>query len=201
MNLKFGNLSLDRLKVSNLYSAYFGMNPREQTIALIAAGVVLILIIVMPVVVASGRIGKLENDVADGKRQIKDIMRTLESYEQKKTMLAETQQTLSGGFDSSLSSTIETMAESSGIKDKIDTLKEKPASQSDILDENSVDVKLKKVSLEELAKFLFAIEHEPQKVLRLKQLSVKTRFDNKQDLDATFTVSTYKLLEGAGEGT
>lgn len=201
MALKVGNLSFERLKLSNLYSAYFGMTPREQTIALIAAAAIIILIIVMPVVVASGRIGKLESDVTGGKKQLKDIMRTLESYEQKKASLLQTQQTLAAGFDASLSSTIESLAEAGGIKDRIDTLKDKPASQSDIFDEDSVDVKLKKITLDQLTKFLFAIEHHPEKVLRLKGLSVKTRFDNKSEMDATFTVSTFKLLEGAGEGT
>lgn len=201
MAIKMGNFSFDRFKISNLYSAYFGMTPREQTIALAAAAVILVLIVVLPVALASSRIGKLERDVGDGKKQLKEIMYALESYEMKKAELIETQRVLSGGFDTTLSSTIETLADANGLKDKIDSLKEKPPSQSDIVDESSVDVKLKKISLEQLVNFLFAIEHHPEKVLRLRQLSVKTRFDNKLELDAMFTVSTFKLLEGAQEGT
>jgi hypothetical protein len=38
------------------------------------------------------------------------------------------------------------------------------------------------------------------KVLRIKALNVKPRFDNKQEMDVLLTVSTYKLLEGTQEG-
>lgn len=199
MTLKFGNLSLDRLKLANIYSIYYGMNPREQTTALIAAAVVLVLVIVLPVYVASTRISRLERDVAEGNKQIKDVMLAIESYDKKKAELTGMQQQVAGGFDSSLSTTLESLAETNGIKDKIDSLKEKTQAPSDIFDEASVDVRLKRVTLEQLVNFLFAIEHHQDKTLRLKQLSIKTRFDNKQEMDASFTVSTFRLLEGAGE--
>lgn len=200
MAIKLGGVSLDRLKLANLYSAYFGMSPREQTIALVVAAVVLVLIVILPVTVASGRISKLERDLDDGKKQFKDIMHEIDTYNQRKGELAQIQQTMAGGFDSSLTTTIETLAETNGIKDKIDSVKEKAAAPSDMFDEVSVDVKLKKVNLEQVVNFLFAIEHHPEKMLRLKQLSIKPRYDNKQELDTSFTVSTYRLLEGTQEG-
>lgn len=200
MALKFGGLSLERIKLSNIYNAYFAMTPREQTMGLAAAALVLVLIIVLPIAVASGRIGKIEKEVAEGKKQFREIVRAIESYDQKKAQLVQMQQTLAGGFDSALSTTIESLAETSGIKDRIDSLKEKAAAPSDIFDEASVDVRLKKITLQQLVDFLYVIENHPDKVLRLKQLSVKPRYDNKQDLDVSFTVSTYRLLEGATEG-
>ena len=72
---------------------------------------------------------------------------------------------------------------------------------SEMFDEASVDVRLKRVRLEQLVSFLHAIEDQPDKLLRLRKLSIKARFDKKQDLDVSFTVSTYRLLEGVGEGT
>lgn len=200
MSLKFGNLNFKNFKLLNLYSMYFGLSPREQTIALVVAAAVLILIVVLPVTVASGRISRLEAELLEGKKQFKNIMRAIETYDQKKAQLNQMQQLLNTGFDSSLSTTIESMAENSGIKEQIDSLKEKAAAPSETFDESSVDVKLKKVSLEPLINFLYGVEHNSEKVLRLKQLSIKPRFDNKQELDASFTISTYKLLEGAGGG-
>lgn len=200
MVLKAGAFSLDRFRISNLYSAYFGMSPREQTIALVGAGVAIILVIVLPVAIASSRIGKLEREVADGRRQFKEVVRAIEAYDRKRAQLAGLQQQLVGGYDQQISTTLESIAEQNGIKDRIDSLKEKAAAPSDLFEEASVDVRLKRVSLQQLIDFLYAIEHHPEKMLRLKQLSVKPRFDNKQDLDVSFTVSTYRLLEGATEG-
>jgi general secretion pathway protein M len=200
MALKFGSLSLERFKIANLTSAYFGMSPREQTASLVGAAVVLVLVIVLPIAIASGRIGKLEKEVAQGRTQQKEIIRAIEGYSEKKAQLMQLQQTLAGGFDSSISTTLESMAEQAGIKDKIDSLKEKAAAPSDLFDEASVDVRLKRLTLQQTIDFLYAIEHNPDKMLRLRQLSIKPRFDNKQELDVAFTVSTYRLLEGATEG-
>lgn len=200
MALKLGNFSLQRLKPANLYSAYFALSPREQTVALVVAAVLLVLIVVLPVTIASGRIAKLEKDVANGREQFKEIMRAMESYDTKRAELASVQQYVSAGYDSAISSTLESIAEANNIKERIDSLKEKSPVTGDLFDEMSVDVRLKKVTLQQVVDFLYAIEHHPDKVLRLKQLTMKTRFDNKQELDVSFTVSTYKLLEAAGEG-
>ncbi len=200
MALKMGSLGLDRLKIANLYSAYFAMSPREQTVSLIGAAVVVILVVVLPITVASSRIGKLERESAQGRTQLREIIRAIESYDTKKAQLTQMQQSLAGGFDSSISTTLETIAEQSGIKDRIDSLKEKPAAPSDLFEEASVDVRLKRVTLQQTLDFLFAIENHPEKLLRLKQLSMKPRFDNKQEMDVNFTVSTYRLLEGVAEG-
>lgn len=200
MALKIGSISLERFKVANLYSAYFGMSPREQTMALVVAAALLLLIIVLPTTIASSRISKLEREVSEGGKQFREVVHAIESYDQKKGQLAQLQQVLAGGFDQSLSTTLEALADQTGIKDKIDSLKEKAVAPSDMFEEASVDVRLKRVTLGQLLDFLYAIEHHPEKILRLKGLSIKPRFDNKQELDVSFSVSTYRLLEGAAEG-
>lgn len=200
MALKVGNFSFERFRIANITSAYFAMSPREQTVALAGAAVVLVLVIVLPITIASGRIGRLEKEVALGRTQQREIVRAIDGYSQKKAQLTQLQQTLAGGFDSSISTTLESMAEQAGIKDKIDSLKEKAAAPSDLFEEASVDVRLKRVTLQQTIDFLYAIEHNQDKMLRLRQLSIKPRFDNKQELDVAFTVSTYRLLEGATEG-
>jgi len=196
-----GRFSFERLKIENLYNIYLGMTSREQTMALIAAAAVIILVVVIPVMVASSRIGRLERDVVEGRRQLRDVMRAIESYGRRRDHLDQMQRFFAGGFDSSISSTLESIAEQHGMKDRIDSLKERAVAPSELFDEASVDVRLKRVRLEQLVGFLHAIEDQPDKLLRLKKLSIKSRFDNKQDLDVSFTVSTYRLLEGVGEGT
>lgn len=200
MALKAGSISLDRLKVQNLYNAYLGMQPREQTMALIAAAVILVLIVVLPVMVASGKIKKLERSIDEGNSQLKNITREIDDLNEAKVQLKQVEGTLAGGFDASISTTLETLAGKTGIKDRIDSLKEKPAAPSDLFDEASVDVRLKKVTLAELIDYLYSIEQNPERLLRLKRLEVKPRYDNKKEFDVSFQVSTYRLLEAAGAG-
>ncbi len=201
MALRLGSFDLKKLSIEKIYNAYFGMSPREQTAALVAAAVALVLIVVLPVWIASSRIGKLEREVAQGSKQFKDVVRAIEAYSARKADLQGLQKMLTAGYDASPSTTIEAIAEKTGLKDQIDSIKAKPVAPSDVLEESAVDVRLKKVRLEPLIDFLQAVENDPDKLLRIKMLDVKPRFDNKQELDASMTISTYKLLEGAPEGT
>lgn len=201
MAIRLGRFSIERVKIDNLYAVYLGMNPKEQTVALVVASIAVLLILILPVAVASSRISKLEKDVVQGRGELRQIMRAIEVYDSKNAELKQIQKMVGAGFDSSLSTTLESIAEKQGIKEQIDSLKEKATAPSDIFDESSVDVRLKKISLKQLIDYLHAIENNDNTMLALKNLSVKTRFDNKRDLDASFTVSTFRLLEGGGEGT
>ena len=200
MAFKIGSLNLKQLRLENIYKAYFGMGPREQTFALVGAIVALVLVVILPVVVASSRISRLERDVASGKRQFRDVMRSIDSYNARKGELAGLQQALSGGYDNSISTTIESLAERHGMKDQIDSLKAKSVAPSDVYEESAVDIRLKRVTLDPLIKFIYDIENDPDKLLRVKTLNIKPRFDSKSQLDVSLTVSTYRLIEGAMEG-
>lgn len=199
MALRLGRFTIEKFRLDSLYSVYLGMNPREQTFAMAAAAVVVILVLVLPVTVASSRIASLEREADKGRTQLREVMRALEDYDQNAAKLKQMRVSIGGGFDSSISTTLETLAEQNGLKDRIDSLKERAAAPSEVFDEASVDVRLRKVTLNELINYLHAIENNPSTTLNLKSLSVKTRFDNKQELDVSFTVSTYRLLEGAAE--
>ena len=196
MAIDFGKLNIKKIRLDSIYNLYLGMNPKEQTIALSIVGIVLILILVLPITIASSRISKLDAQVEDGNSQLRGIMREVESYDRKKMELDQLQKMIIGSFDSAISSTLESIAEDKGMKDKIDALKERPTSPSEIFDEASADVRLRRVTLKQLVDFLYAIENNKSSMLRLKKLSIKTRFDNKRLLDVSFTVSTYRLLEG-----
>ncbi len=195
MALKLGSVDLSQLKLGNLYNTYLGLNSREQTIALIVVGALLALVIILPVTVASGRISRLEREIEKGGGQLKEVVREIDRYQEVRAELLAAEKKLAGGFDSSIATTMESLASRAGIADRIDSLKEKPTAASDILDEVTVDVSLKRVRLEDLIKYLQSIEQNPEKLLRLKKLEIKPRYDNKQELNASFSVSTYRLLE------
>lgn len=197
---RLSSFNIKDLRLDRIYNAYFGMSPREQTFALVGAIVVVVLVVVLPVFVASSRISRLERDLAQGRRQFRDVMRTIDAYNGRRAELAGLQQMLAGGYDSSISTTIESIAEKNGLKDQIDSLKAKATAPSDLFEESAVDVRLKRVELKPLVDFLYAIENDPEKMLRIKTLNMKPRFDSKKLIDVSFTVSTYRFLEGVGEG-
>jgi len=200
VDLKLGSLNLEKLKFANLYNTYLGMTSREQTIALVVAGALLVLVILLPVMAASSRISRLEKDIANGNDQLRDVVREIDRYQEINAKLQVTEKKLMGGYDSSIATTMESLASRAGIGDKIDSLKEKPTASSDILDELTVDVRLKQVKLAELITYLHSIEQNPDKLLRLKKIEIKPRYDNKKELNVSFSVSTYRLLETSEGG-
>jgi hypothetical protein len=200
VDLKLGSLNLEKLKFTNLYNMYLGLTSREQTIALIVAGALLVMIVFLPVTVASRKLSRLDQDIQKGNDQLREVVREIDMYQEVQGELRLAEDKLQGGFDSSIATTMEALASRAGIADRIDSLKEKPTAASDLFDELTVDVRLKKVGLRELITYLHSIEQNPDKLLRLKKLEIKPRFDNKKQLNASFSVSTYRLLETAGGG-
>lgn len=199
MAIRLGSLRIKQLSLENLYNAYFGMSPREQTAALVAAAIVIVLVVVLPIWGASSRIGRLEQDFAQGKKQFRDVIKAVDSYNARRAELEGLQKMMSSGFDAAPLTTITSIAS----RDNITDIEQSPknTAPSDIIEESAVDVRIKRIRLDPLIKFLYAIENDPEKLLRIKTLKIETRFDNKQDLQTNFTVSTFKLIEGAQEGT
>ncbi len=69
--------------------------------------------------------------------------------------------------------------------------------------QRGVEVKLRKVTIEQLAKFLKELEGSPH-IVQITQLSVNTRWNQHQDLDVELTISTFGHKEkgsSPGEGT
>lgn len=197
MSLKSKYAIFERFNIETLYNTFLGLQPREQLVALIVAGILIIFIVVVPISLASGKLSTMERSITSGREQINDVVREIEAYNRERSQLSAIETQLKSGFDTSISTTLENLAAQAGVKENVESLKEKPLVPSDVFDEASVDVRISKVSLSQLIDFLYKIEGEKTRVLRIKQLQIKPRYDNKKLLDAYFQVSTFKL---SGEG-
>ncbi|MFH1652652.1 MAG: hypothetical protein ABIE74_01195 [Pseudomonadota bacterium] len=195
--MKLGNFDFERLSPANLYNSYLGMSAREQTFTLVAAAVILVLVIILPVTMAIGKLSSLNSEIDDGREKMSNIVGEIESYNKIQAQYDSLRKRLISNYGVSISTVLENMAEKAGIKDKIDSLKEVGGKEAD-MEELSVDVRLRKVSLPELVNFLYEIENYKDANFRLKQLEVRTRYDNKQELNVSFTVSTFQVPSESG---
>ena len=191
-NLPKFDFNFERFRFDQLYSTFMGMSSREQTIALISGIGGLLLVIFLPVGIASGTLSSLQKQIDASEQELQQIAREVDQYSRAQAELKALENALSNGYDATIATTLEALAERSGIKKHLDSLKEKPTQPSETLTQSAVDVRLKQVKLKELIDFLHDIENDPEKILKLDQLEVKPRFNSKQDFDASFTVSTYR---------
>lgn len=186
---------LDRFNLNSIYNLFLGLPPQQQTIAMIGAGVLAVVIILLPISLASNKIGKMRKGINKSSDAMADIVREIEDYENMQGEVDAMESSLKAGYDKAMSTTLESLASKSGIQDNIESIKDKPVVPSELFDESVVDVRLSKVTLPQLIDFLYSIEYDKRKILRVKDLRMKTRFDDKKLFDVTFQVSTFKLLK------
>lgn len=186
---------LERLNINSLYNMFLGLPPQQQTIAMVGAGVILLIIILLPISLASGKIGRMDDSLKQSNQQMGDIVYEIEDYDKARDRLKQLETSLKSGFDTALSTTLESLATKSGIQDNIESIKERPIVPSELFDESIVEVRISKVTLPQLIDFLYSIEYDKNKLLRVKDLRMRTRYDNSQLFDVSFQVSTYRLQQ------
>ena len=197
MALKARYSLMQRLNFEAIYNTFLGMEQREQIFALIGVGIAALLILGLPLSLASSKLGSLENQISQGHEKQRQILHELDRYRQLQAELKTTESQITKGFDPTITTTMETLAEKAGIKERIDNIKERPSTPSDLFDEVSADVRMTRVTVPQLMDYLYSIEHHPNLFLKIKQMQIRRRFDNKQLMDVSFQVSTYRL-QGVG---
>lgn len=96
--------------------------------------------------------------------------------------------------DFSILSYLEGLATRERVKDRIVQMKPKGGETTRFYRESAVEIKMERVRLNELGSYLFQVENSPE-LLRIKQLQIRPRFDDPDQLDVKFQVSAYELLE------
>jgi len=91
----------------------------------------------------------------------------------------------------SVLSFIEDLANKQNIRENIGSVKPKTIPLNDDYDESIVELKVDNVSLSELVDFIYKIENSGH-LLKVKRLRIKTRYDNRDLLNVTLQVTTYK---------
>lgn len=190
MGLKGG---LSQLKFENLYNQFLGLQPREQTMALVAAGVALVLIVVVPFWWASGNLSKLQRTLDLGQKSMDAIVREIDSYNKKNAELTALENKLRSGFDANANATLANLAKESDIQAEI--VDKSAKIPKDIYNESRVEVKLKKVSLKQIVDYLYQIEYGPNRIMHVDHLRLKPTYGNRQQMDANFDVISFQLQD------
>lgn len=186
---------IERLNINRMYNLFLSLPPQQQTLAMIAVGFVLLIIVLLPISLASSKIGRMEKSLNQSSEEMGSIVYEIEDYDEAKNKLKLMEDGLKSGYDTALSTTIENLASKQGIQGNIESIKERPIVPSELFDESIVEVRVNKVTLSQLVDFLYSIEYDKTKLLRVKELRMRTRYDDAQLFDVSFQVSTYRLQQ------
>jgi type II secretory pathway component PulM len=166
------------------------MSPRERSlVAALGVSIAALFLLVGGYIIYS-RLDDLEDSNSAMRQALRDIERKRGAYLQARTRSA----TLEGRIGTtplSLSGYLEQIAKDTGVEVR-ETNPRTPEKVGKKYIQQSIDVRLSKVQLEPLVKFMRKLEQSPSNLVMVTQLSVRARDDKHVDFDVDMTVSTYE---------
>jgi General secretion pathway, M protein. len=190
----------ERLNIEELYNTVIGLSQREQIMVAAGAFVVLVLLVVLPITCASSRLGKLEKQITNHEKDVGKVVAKISEYKSRQAAFSQVQTKIKPKSQVQLTTRLESLANQSGISANIDGLKEVPGTPGEDYEELVVSVRMSKLSLSQVIEFLYGIENQADINLLIRRLQLKPRYDNRQQFDVNFEVSTLVSTEGGGEG-
>jgi len=157
-----------------------------------SVGAIVALLVLWGVVVGPllGQRSRAALRVANAEQEIQNLARMKRDLDEVNGRLARVEGRISQGPQGNIFTTLESLARQSAIK--VESMEPQAAPASGRYRETKVQVTLKGVSLPQVVSYLGSIEGAPQ-LLSVKSLRMRTRQDQPELLDVTFTVSSFEV--------
>jgi hypothetical protein len=174
---------------------YSGLKPRERYFVL--AGAAALLAFALALTLTGGKkSGPKRSKVSTLYRQRDEFFATADRYDELKVLLDRIDGRLKQrpeNFD--LFAKLNELSDQTGVRAAVIKMDPGQSTSRDYLDEDYVDLNLQKIDLVSLVRFLERVEAVPG-LVRIGQLSIKTRFDNSNTLDVVMRISAYREKPG-----
>lgn len=167
--------------------------PRERLLLSIAGGsmaiVLVYLLAINPFLAARD---EAAYDAQGADTQLEAMIRLRREYDNAKARLASLEARIRSNRDHrNMLTLLEALAGEAGVK--VESMEERQSGTDDAYRETRVEVTLKKVTLEQVTKYLHSIE-SASRPFSIKSLRIKKRSDASQLLDADFSVSSFETI-------
>jgi general secretion pathway protein M len=177
---------------NRVLNAFNGLEARERLlvsiVGLLLAAALLYLAVVGPILRASDR-GEARLATADQRLQV--MQRLRRDYDDVEGRLADVEQRIQRGSRGELRTTLELLAQQASVK--VESMEPQASPAHSKYRETKVEVGLKNVTLTQTVHYLHQIDIAPQ-ALSVKSLRIRTRPDQPELLDVTFTVSSFEAI-------
>lgn len=167
------------------------LNRREQVA--VAVGVVVVLAAVLFLgIIAPYRnaLAQLDGQITSRQRQIREV----ESMRREFLMLQQQQSAAEARLDKggafSLFPFVEGLVGQVAAKENLVSMRPQPPVPRETLREESVEVRLEKIRLDQVIRLLYAVD-TADALLQVKNMRLRTRFDDRSLFDATLTVAAF----------
>jgi len=167
------------------------LKPREQ-LFLLGGGILLAGLLIYFAMVAPYRnsIARLETRIGAREHQLREVRALQLEYRQLQQQNAEVERRAARSGRFSLIAFLEEKVLEIASRDNLVYLRPQAKVQRDELTEESLEIKLEKVRLDQLVKLLYATE-TADTLLKVKSLRSKARFDDPTLLDVVLVIAAY----------
>ena len=178
---------------SRVFNAWNGLEARERllvSIVLVLVAIALLYAIVIgPMLRAAGR---GEQRLATADQQLHVMQRMRRDYDDVQGRLAYVEQRIQSGARGNLRSTLESLAQQESVK--VESMEPQASPAHPKYRETKVEVGLRNVTLAQTVRYLHQIDIAPQ-ALSVKSLRIRTRAEQPDLLDVSFTVSSFEPIQ------
>jgi general secretion pathway protein M len=167
------------------------LNRREQ-LFLLGGGVFLLILLVYLGVIApyNASVERMRSRISAREQQLLEIRSLQQEFQQLQQQTAEVERRAAKGGNFSLMAFLEETALKIVTRDNLVYLRPQPKVQLDALSEESLEIKLEKIRLDQLVNLLYATE-TADTLLKVKSLRSKARFDDPTLLDVVLVIAAY----------
>ncbi|KIH75829.1 general secretion pathway protein M [Geoalkalibacter ferrihydriticus] len=166
------------------------LSPREKIFLACGAAAILLLILWLGVVSPYREaVAAAETRIASRERQLEEVRMLQREYRRLQQELTVAERHLvTGARGFSLFSFVEDVTNRTGVRENLVSMRpQSPQTQGEFREE-SVEIRLERIRLDQFVRLLHAMDSADIH-LNTKNLRIRTRFDDRSQLDATFIVS------------
>ena len=182
---------------------YFLMLQRREQVLVIGAGVLVLLLALFTFVIDPilARAANLDRRLAIADRQLAELQTLRGDYERQERVIDRIDNRLRRQRRNfAIFSHLEQVAGRTGVQDKIQSMNTIASPPSTEYKEESVEVRMEGVTLQQLVEYLHRVENSPQ-LLRIKRLQIAPGRENRQLLSVRLRISVFSLADSAARGT
>lgn len=168
------------------------LSKRDRIALAVGGGFVLIILIFFGIVgpYLDG-LAALDNKIVAKQRQLDEVRALRQEYLVLEQQIGEAEKKMAGDVDFSLFSFVEGVTGRIAGKENLVYMRPQPSSVREGLREESVEVKLERIDLDQTIRLLYEIE-TAEAFLPVKNLRLRTRFDDRSSFDAVLTISAFE---------
>ncbi len=167
------------------------LSQRERIVLAIGAVAVLATLLWVAVIAPYQQaLDRLDTKIAARERQVQKVQLLRNEYLVLQRQLNEANSQLTAGAGFSLFSFVENLITQVATKENLVYMRPQPVSVQGGFKENSVEIKVEKIRLDQLVRMLYAID-SAKAYLKVKNARIKRRFDDHSLIDAVLTISSF----------